>query len=155
MKKIYNVLMIILLFELLCSCNSNKKSFDGSFFSLDEAYELGYINNDDLSSIAYYFNSDKYPDIVPKEKNPSSLSKYEEYIIKYLYLKNERVNHGYQIEDINIRKYYGTYNGCVVINIKNKRIFYDLVFEDEHRIGDVIFYHYTTLQFTVFKTKEI
>ena len=43
---------------------------------------------------------------------------------------------------VEILDYYGTYNECIALQITDNIYLYDLVIEDEYKIGDVIFYNY-------------
>ncbi len=45
---------------LLTSCNEGEQEDYGTFYTLQEAYDLGYIDMQDLKSIAYYQNHEVY-----------------------------------------------------------------------------------------------
>ena len=100
------------------------EAYDGSFYSLSHAYELGELTLDDLKSIAYYKNGGNseneeiIPDgFVPAEKTP--LSEETELSIKYSYLDDIKkyeilMLEEYKADGVTV-DYYGTYGNCVVV----------------------------------------
>ena len=132
-------IFITLLFSAVCAfgaifsagCNTPT----GKFYTLQEAYDNGFLTQEDLMSIAYYHNGTIFngstgrygneeimpEDYVPKSKMPEELSMEtrnaicKTYFDKYYgpnNLDNVRLN------DIGIGKdYYGTYNKCVVVKV--------------------------------------
>lgn len=109
----------------------------GEFYTLGQAYEQGLLSIEDIKNVAYYQNTllgiDNaleegliQEDYVPLPLNPEKLSYADELTIResaaYDY-RNAQDSFVYQDaapEDFIIEKYYGTYNGCVVIMMQNK-----------------------------------
>ena len=99
------------------------KSEKGVFYTVTEAYENGYLNYQQLMSIAYHRNGGTEGNeaimggnykLLPI--NPVELSTATENAIKQTYIdtflkKYEEAN----IAEIHIENYYGTYKGCVAV----------------------------------------
>ena len=84
MKKVLMICLMLAMIICIGGCNKNV----GKLYTLEEAYDLNLITNDDLKSIAYYFNKVESSDFVPKPKNPESISKRNERLIKRTYLRD-------------------------------------------------------------------
>lgn len=86
---------------------------EGSFYSLERAYELGLISREDLSQIAYYQNNKVD---CPRQLTASEIADIKN--TRAAELRKETDPAGVhtspdaKAEDIAIDKYYGTYNGC-------------------------------------------
>jgi len=150
MKKIVIMVMVFILSITLIGCKKNI----GKIYGLKEAYELNYLTKEDLKSIAYYYNGFDDSGFTPKPKNPKSISKRNEKLIKKAYLYDELKNPKLGIKKISIYKYYGTYNGCIVIGVTDTYNCYDYYFYDEYIIGDVSFYDFTTADLRVYVPKK-
>lgn len=118
-----------------CSSTSiNAENNYGEFYTLQEAYNLGYLTLDDVKSIAYYQNNglewfsegegeymtykSKPSKFYPIAKNPKELDTDLQSLIKkdwvdYLRIKSNI--RGIKAKDILITNYYGTYNGYTAI----------------------------------------
>lgn len=138
MKK--TLIIIILIFIMsLCGCNVTSK---GELMLLEEAYEAGYINDEQLKSIAFYYQGTRESGFEPIVKNPKKISLINEQRIKKLYADKYLDFSIFSMFTVEILDYYGTYNECVALDITDNIYLYDLVIEDEYKIGDVIFYNY-------------
>lgn len=109
----------------------------GEFYTLGQAYEQGFLNIDDIRNVAYYQNTLLgidyavkegliQDDYVPLPLNPEKLSYADELAIRESAAydcTNAADTADYKDaapEDFVIEKYYGTYNGCVVIMMHKK-----------------------------------
>lgn len=97
----------------------------GDYFPLEQAYEVGYLTQEDLKSIAYYQNGGRTgneqimdENYVPMPKTPATLDAKTERSIKetiaYFYRNSDKD----PVPDakaayVNIMSYYGCYNGIV------------------------------------------
>ena len=97
---------------------------DGVIISLSEAYENGYLTEEDLLSVAYYNQRTRYneelmgEDYSPKPKNPETLNeKNEEKIVNALkeYVKKEYSEH------ITVVNYFGKYDDSIIIEYSDAR----------------------------------
>ena len=121
----------------------------GNFYSLEEAYENGWLTQEDILSIAYYYNqgTDGNEELMgenyaPKPIVPETLDEARVNQIKRTYLNEVIAMPEGSFEHVFIRAYYGTYHENIVIHITDDYHGYDYVFEPEHEIGGVRFYHY-------------
>ncbi|MDE6441437.1 MAG: hypothetical protein K2L12_01625 [Clostridia bacterium] len=105
-----------------------EQSSFGSFYTLQEAYNKGWLTRADLMNIAYYHHStlnwgaEFIPEgYNPAPKTPEVLSGETLTAIKQTYWDNNyKVNnpHNVTLDDIDIGEdYYGTYNNCVAVMI--------------------------------------
>ena len=108
----------------------------GEFYTLDEAYENGWLTQVDLKNIAYYYHT-RYGEtehidqsFVPTPKTPETL------------------------DNIDISQYYGTYNGCVVIGIVSDYLLIDPLLYPEYVIGEVSFFDYVPSAIGVWREGE-
>ncbi|MBD5092669.1 MAG: hypothetical protein HDT36_04740, partial [Clostridiales bacterium] len=84
-------------------------STDGDFYFLHEAFEKGFLTKEELQNIAYYQND-------YTKQFPEQLSDDVALIIKSAECELLRkTSPQATLDDITITKYYGTYNGCVVV----------------------------------------
>lgn len=146
MKKgiICTFLSIVVCLLVICAAFGYTKYEE---YNLETAYNNGYLTQDDLKSIAYYYNKETIlPDfkLIPKAK----LSPYVERSIKMSYLQRPSFKKDFPfatVKDIGVFDYYGTYNGYVVVKILDSLARYDLIYEPEKMIGGVTFYDYNHL----------
>ncbi len=92
----------------------------GEFFSLQEAYDFGYIDLDDLKSMAYYLNEGKDMEgITPKPIEPSELDEQTRADIKETEVRYLKMQHDWDddvsVDNITINAYFGTYNGLIAV----------------------------------------
>lgn len=133
-----------------CAPERQKTSSDGSFYSLEEAYEDELLTQDDLRNIAYYYHT-RYGEtehvgasFEPSPKTPETLSEDTQNKLRRTYLNEVIKMPDGSPDEVVIRGYFGTYNGCVVVDISDNYHQYDYVFEPEHEIGGVTFYDYVS-----------
>jgi hypothetical protein len=149
MKKLISLILASVFFlstvGMLGGCNKKQVFYDE--MSLDSAYNLGYLTQEHLKSIAYYYNKETTEptfELIPKVE----LDKKIEDNIKLSYLQRSYIKSRYPnatVNDIRRFEYYGTYDGCAVVFILATLFKYDLKFEAEHTIGEVTFYNYCEL----------
>ena len=158
MKRFFVILVCIILSGLTlfslngCTYNENQEeNIQSTICGLEEAHETGLISKDDLKSIAYYYNGENAEtDFTPIPKNPQTLSENTISKIKRAYY--DKVSNGKSeatVDDVYIGGYYGTYNGCVIVEINGdcmSGIGGDPISYPEYVIDGVVFYWYTPLQ---------
>lgn len=143
---IYIVLIIILCFFTMCSCNIgddfrnpiNGEPEAGEFYTLQEAFDNGWLSRGDLRNIAYHRTGDgQRKGFKPTPKNPEVLSVETELAIKEAHA-DKYIDE--PLETIRIRGYYGIYNGLVAVSITGGEWDYpDVTYEVN--IGGIIFYN--------------
>ena len=109
MKKVLMICFMLAMIICIGGCNKNV----GKLYTLEEAYDLNLITKYDLKNIAYYYNKLGYSEFVPKSKDPKSISKKNERLIKKTYLRDKLKEPRLSIKKVHIYEYYGTYNGCI------------------------------------------
>lgn len=156
MKRIYILLIVMLLGIGLAGCNSKEYEKIEKAYILREAYELNLLSKDDLENIAYYYNK-RYSynkldndEFNAKPKNPEYINANIEKNIKKFYLKEIINEPNISINYVNIYAYYGTYNRCVVVGITDSFNAYDYVIEDEYILDGVSFYKFYEAAIRVF-----
>ena len=150
MKRIYMLLIVMLLGIGLVGCNSKEYEMIEKVYILREAYELNLLSKDDLENIAYYYNKLDNDEFNAEPKNPEYINANIEKKIKKFYLK-EIINEPHiSINYVNIYDYYGTYNRCVVVGITDSFYVYDYVIEDEYLVDGVSFYNFHEAAIRVF-----
>ena len=138
--KIFEVTLIAALCLVFCLCcftackdAPEDKPLDmtkGELLGLQEAYDAGYLDRDDLISAAYYYNEGKYNEesmpegYEPMPKDPETLDEATELAIRVAWLEDR----GYEVTETNIqnagiRTYCGMYNDCIIV--KFEQGFYD------------------------------
>ncbi|MDE7256872.1 MAG: hypothetical protein K2N50_02810 [Clostridia bacterium] len=132
------------------SGNQNEGVKSGTFYTLQQAYDNGYLTQADLENIAYYHNGEKpYPENLSEDTAKS---------IKRDWAKNLTDDETNPTEDVTedevtIRKYYGTYNGCVAVTVERTGAMHPAVYNPVVvEIGTVVFnYGYYSPRITVWK----
>ena len=126
-KKLIRLMIVDLMLFSIAACNKKSEEVKmGRFESLQEAYNKNLLNEQDLMSIAYYHGSlENIPDtFIPIPKEPGALSVEMSNKICQLFFKthvkpNISKHDKLTIDDVEIIYYYGTYNGAVVIRMKD------------------------------------
>jgi len=141
--------MLVMVFSLVACKNPErhheKPRVVGSY-KLEYAYENGWLSKTDLKNIAYYHNGVSNKNFISKPKDPEMLSKEVENKIKQMYLeKLKEMDPEATLDNVWIEKYYGTYSDCVVVNVKDDRIYIDPPMLKDRRIGGVLFRKYWSL----------
>lgn len=141
---IYIVLIIILCFFTMCSCNIgddfrnpiNGEPEAGKFYSLQEAFDNGWLSRGDLRNIAYHRTGDgQRKGFKPTPKNPETLSAETESAIKE-YWAEQHMDDEFYSQIISL-SYYGKYNGLIVAFIKTGAQAFCVIVEEE--IGGIKF----------------
>ena len=156
-KKFLAMVFVILTVSLvaLSGCGNY-----GTFYFLTEAYELGLITQEDLLSIAYYHNrgtrmnetlmGEDYEPIPQepldekvewriKETVAEKWRKKAKEKLKSKEEMNELVRATYEdqlkasVDDVTIKKYYGTYGECIAVMMTDKYSLYSDAFH-----GDIV-----------------
>ena len=126
----------------------------GELYTMEQAYENGWLTEDDLKSIAcsyydgtYLSNENPYSGMYTSTEE---LTEEMETEIKQAFL-NQVVNFAEGNRDrVDIKRYYGTYNGNVVVTIASNYICFDHNIEPEAEVGGVIFKDYWAGYFKVY-----
>ena len=145
MKKFISFLLALMLCVSFSSCDNKQVFYDE--MSLESAYNSGYLTQEHLKSIAYYYNKETTEptfELIPKVE----LDKRIEENIKLSYLQRPHIKEHYPnatANDIKTFQYYGTYDGYAVVFVLDSLFLYDLKFEAEYTIGEITFYNYCAL----------
>jgi len=125
-KKLIGLMIAVLMLFSLAACNKSEEVKMGRFESLEEAYNKGLLNEQDLMSIAYYHGSlgGVIGTFIPKPKEPETLSVETLNNIRQVFFKThvEPMVDDFDIvtiDDVEVLVYYGTYNGVVVVRMKD------------------------------------
>ena len=130
MKKLLAMLLAALLLGVgalgLAGCGP--KTY-GTFYTLQEAYDNGYLTRENLMSIAYYknggrrYNESIMPeDYAPIPKDPEELSESTSLRIRSTAAADwnaEYPDDDATAEDFWIDYYYGTYGNCVAVMMRD------------------------------------
>lgn len=150
MKKTITLFLLIISVFLIQSCNNMNNL--GTFYSLEEAYEMKLISKEDLINIAFYYNGEK-------QINDSSISIKEK--IKLTETQEQKIKnaHADRLKDITdnidlslvyIKEYYGQYNNCYAVYIVDYYRTIDVYTIDEYVIDGVKFKDYTIPSIEIF-----
>ena len=117
------ITLAALLLVISCAAFSacGKDWTQGEILEISEAYELGYLDREDVLDIAYCFNDGNFgneefisDDYKPKRKNPDILTEDVEALVR----EAEGTSRGFENPDIIIvRNYIGTYGDCMAVTI--------------------------------------
>lgn len=100
---------------------STEEEYEGTFYSLQEVYDYGWLTQTDLMSIAYYHNGGRIyneeimsEDYAPLPKTPEVLSDETILKIKNTAARNysEHIRYA-EADGFTIAQYCGTYSDCV------------------------------------------
>lgn len=112
-------LTLVLCCFTLCACDDDDKpnvdAVDGEFYTLQEAYDNGWLSKTDLYNIAYHLMGTKPVGFTPKEKEPLPIE--DERLLKSDYA-SRFVEDGITADDVSIHGYYGQYNGLVAVIVE-------------------------------------
>ncbi|MCM1438612.1 MAG: hypothetical protein NC131_05305 [Roseburia sp.] len=146
-KRIINIFAVaICALSLMCvfaACNKdssdseNIKPVTGQFYTLQEAYDNGYITQTDLENIAYYHNGEKsYPESLDENIANSIKSDWAK---KLSDDETDSADNTVEISVV-IRGYYGTYGNCVAVIVERKgTVYVDVYRPIVVQIGNVTF----------------
>ena len=129
-----------------------KTATQGEFYSLQEAYDNGYLTKEDLENIAYYNNNKllTYPETI--DETVAALIKEDAANIRRNQDKLPILDA--KAEDFEILKYYGTYNGCYVVLLNEPYDkFFTVIIDEWVTIGGVEFHYIGHLRKSIWKVK--
>ena len=97
----------------------------GKLYTLQEAFNQGFITENDLKSIAYYNNGgrknneDKIAeDFAPQPLNPETIpTDIQKYVKSDYVYYNEKLENTEDVSKVKINRYYGNYNGAYVLTL--------------------------------------
>lgn len=158
LKKFFSVGATLLMsLCLLCSCGMNGDEYvdEGSLCSIETAYENGWLTQENVRDIAYYYHAmaNEYYDegYTANPKVPNTLDAETEQKIKITYLYSVIKNPSLSIKNIYIGDYYGTYGDCIAVGIDDSYLAVDLIFYPEYEIGGVIFHQFSPAGIRIWK----
>ena len=123
---------------MLSSLSSCSKPGETKFYSISDAYTLGYINKENLEKLADYYNKDTH-DISVDELGKKNIKK-----IKKAYF-NQYLSSDYSFastKDVIVSQYYGTYGNCVALYIRDAYHIADIRIIEEYVVDGVVFINY-------------
>ena len=112
-----------LLLVISCAAFSacGKDWTQGEILEISEAYELGYLDREDVMDIAYCFNDGNFgneefisDDYKPKRKNPDILTEDVEARIREAEIKNWEFENP---DILRVKNYIGTYGDCIAVTM--------------------------------------
>lgn len=145
-KLICVAVVLIISVGILCACNDddfrnprNGEPEAGEFYTLQEAYDNGWLSKGDLRNIAYYYGGDgQRKGFEPTPKNPEELSEETELAIRADWAeRNGGENANDNVWQISRLKYCGTYDGLTIVYIHSGAICAQIV--GEQKIGGIKF----------------
>ena len=164
-KLICVVLALVTCGGIMCACNKNDDDFRnlrngepeaGEFYTLQEAYDNGWLSKGDLRNIAYHKTGDgQRKGFKPTPKSPEILSAETELAIKQDWANSLRKQgtENAVADDVTIHHYYGMYDGLVAIFITSRSAMYlDVIVEKN--IGGVKFTYGNSNQILVWVQRE-
>ena len=128
--------VLIMGLGILCACDKednfrnpkNGEPTSGEFYTLQVAYDNGWLSKGDLRNIAYYYAGDaQKKGFKPTPKIPETLSHETELAIRESNLYSRWDDSKVAIDDIVIRGYYGEYNGLIAVIVHNNSAYYPAV----------------------------
>ncbi len=149
--------------DLLWDMMSEMGLKEGEFYTLQEAYDAGWLTQEDLKSIAYYHNGGREgneeimgEDYQPQLKTPEVIDKMTELSIKQTYCDNLRKQDNAKPSGVTIERYYGAYNGCYAVVLDSIYVVYPAdVINEWEIIGGVNINYYDYLSFRIWKAKGV
>ena len=117
----------------------------GKFYSLQEAYDNGWLTREELLSIAYYYYEEKFPRLggrygneeimdenyTPLPKTPETLDEEMDLEIRKAYVKGNI----YRVDTVEIEVYCGTYGECIAVFMHGEGGYPDA--EDIEKVLDI------------------
>lgn len=158
MKRLLAILLTLTTLGCLGLSGYKKRQAIGKFYTLQEAFDQGFLTENDLKSIAYYNNGgrknneDKIEeDFVPQPLNPKTIPADIQKSIKsdYIYY-NEKLDNKTKDSEVKIDDYYGEYNNCYVAILHGPFAYFAVV--NEFSVNGYN-YSYTQSEFMVWRKK--
>ena len=124
-------IVLVMCVGILCACNKNDDDFRnprngepkaGEFYTLQQAYDNGWLSKGDLRNIAYHKTGDgQRKGFTPTPKDPETLSAETELAIKedWTRLLREQGTENAVADDVTIHNYYGIYDGLVAVFVSD------------------------------------
>lgn len=139
------LMSVISLGGMLCGCNKD----EGKLYTLEQAYEQGWLNVEDLQQIADCWNGKT------AVQNLDVLSEKSKESIKNAFKKKFNSQKKYPnitTDEVKITDYYGAFGDCIVISVvvNSNKILFDYYFEDKE-IGGIFFEDYCGALISVYK----
>ena len=148
MKKL-KILAVVLALGALCmgmlsGCDNGKDGLEtgeGTFYTLQKAYDEGYLTKEEIMSIAYYHNGGRVynEEIMSEEYTPIPKNAAYEY--------NSEHNHETKAtaDGFTIVHYYGTYDGAVAVIVTHSYLGDSpaVVVDNSYSVAGVIFHYWT------------
>ena len=157
MKK-YCRLLVICIIAALCvftfaACENKEENpvGDGTFYSMQQAYENEFLTVTNLQSIANHQNNGTNPSDTLSAELEAAIK--ETAAASYRAQKNLNDEYMYpnaKAEDFTIVKYYGTYNNCIAIMLSDIYSGYDGA-EWEVLVAEVLFTYYSGNRIIIWK----
>ena len=158
MKRLLAILLTLTTLGCLGLSGCKKRQTIGKFYTLQEAFDQGFLTENDLKSIAYYNNGgrenneDKIEEnFVPQPLNPKTIPADIQKSIKsdYIYY-NEKLDNKTKDSEVKIDDYYGEYNNCYVAILHGPFAYFAVV--NEFSVNGYN-YSYTQSEFMVWRKK--
>ena len=136
--------------------DSDSLLIEGRIQTLENAYERGWLTEDDLKSIACgYYDYMKYEENPYKglyEKPTEKLSREMKTQLKISYLAQEIKTSTKCLDDAQITKYFGTYNGNVVavMDYTGGCVYPNFSIDPAREVGGVLFKNYSWCAIYIF-----
>ncbi len=159
MKRLLAILLTLTTLGCLGLSGCKKRQAIGKFYTLQEAFDQGFLTENDLKSIAYYNNGgrenneDKIEeDFVPQPLNPKTIPADIQKSIKsdYIYY-NEKLDNKTKDSEVTIKHYYGKYNDSYVVTLNGPFLY--TADERTFAVNGYNFY-YTQEEFKVWRNKK-
>ena len=150
--------VVCLLCGTLGGCKEQEPT--GKFYDLEEAYNNGWLLQEDLKNIAYYFhtytNQEEKNDIafLAKPKIPGYLDNQTVKKIKMSYLNSVLNLKDGSCDRVDIYYYYGVYGDCITVGITDDYNVYDKVVLPEYEVGEVVFYRFSISDIRIWREKN-
>ena len=158
MKRLLAILLTLTTLGCLGLSGCKKRQAIGKFYTLQEAYELGFLSENDLKSIAYYNNGGRAnnenkieEDFVPDPLNPKTIPADIQKNIKsdYIYY-NESLDNKTKESEVKIKYYYGKYNNCYIVILQGP---FSYTADDRYFSVCGYTFYYTQSEYKVWRKK--
>ena len=158
MKRLLAILLTLTTLGCLGLSGCKKRQAIGKFYTLQEAFDQGFLTENDLKSIAYYNNGgrknneDKIEeDFVPQPLNPKTIPADIQKSIKsdYIYY-NEKLDNKTKDSEVKIKYYYGKYNDSYIVILKGP---FGYTADDKYFSVDGYKFYYTQSEYKVWRKK--
>ncbi len=111
----------------------------GTFYTLQEAYDEGWLTKEDLQNIADHFNNDTTPIDILSTVLQGAI---KEMRVELLHAHNSGSMLSATKDDVTIVKYYGTYDNAIAVVITDIYSVYGQASTAEYIVEGIPFYNY-------------